>query len=119
MSASVSTERAIQIIAISILAISFIFRPDSLPGVELCAFHALTGAQCPGCGMTRAFCAISHGQFAGAWSLNPLSPYLYALTISGLAYPLFANVISDKIIRIIVLITVVALFAQGVFRFLF
>jgi len=112
-----STARLIQVGAFFALVASFIFRPDSLSGVELCAFHALTDLQCPGCGMTRAFCAISHGQFADAWGLNPLSFYLYSLTMLGLMYPLFVNFISDKLVRIIVLITVVAILAFGFWRF--
>jgi hypothetical protein len=34
---------------------------------------------CPLCGMTRAFCALGHGQLLVAWALNPLSWLLYPL----------------------------------------
>jgi len=117
-SKSVSTARMIQLVAIFVIAVSFILRPDLLSGIELCAFHALTGLQCPGCGMTRAFCAISHGQFADAWKLNPVSFYFYTLTILGLVYPLFVNIISDRIIRIIVLVTITIPIIFGIFRVL-
>ena len=48
-------------------------------GPGLCLFHRVTGLDCPGCGMTRAFHAISRGQFAQALDLNILSLAVYAL----------------------------------------
>jgi len=113
-----STARLIQVVAIFILAISIVFKPDSLPKIDICLFHAVTGLQCPGCGMTRAFCAISHGQFAYAWRLNPLSFHLYALNALGLIYPFFVNVIPDKLSRAIVLITAAVLMHFGLLRIL-
>lgn len=46
----------------------------NLPGNPLppCAFHALTGLWCPGCGMTRALHALVHGDVLQALHLNPL-----------------------------------------------
>jgi hypothetical protein len=52
-------------------------------GPGLCVFHDLTGLKCPGCGMTRAFYAISHGHFVQAIRLNLLSLPLY-ITLVGL-----------------------------------
>ena len=106
------------VFAASILVLSFIFMPDSLPKMDLCLFHAATSLQCPGCGMTRAFCAISHGQFAVAWQLNPFSFHLYALSVLGSIYPLFANSIPEKLVRAAALITIAALIIFGVFRIL-
>jgi hypothetical protein len=37
-----------------------------------CAFHALTGLECPGCGGTRALHQLLHGRFAEAYRLNPM-----------------------------------------------
>ncbi len=42
----------------------------------------MTGLPCPGCGLTRAFCAISHGNFSLAWHAN------------GYAYPLYVAVVA-------------------------
>jgi len=115
-SESAVAARLIQVVSMSIIAISFIFGPDSLPKIDLCFFHAVTGLQCPGCGMTRAFCAISYGQFARAWSLNPLSFHLYTLTVLGLAYPFFVNVVREKFIGIVVLVTAAAFAVFGICR---
>lgn len=42
-----------------------------LPG--LCVYHQLTGHDCPGCGMTRAFLRLLHGDWSGAWRWHPFS----------------------------------------------
>ena len=46
-------------------------------GFGICIFHEMTGLECPLCGMTRAFYAISHGHFGQAIHLNALSLVLY------------------------------------------
>lgn len=45
------------------------------PGLA-CAFRAHTGHPCPGCGLTRAVVLSVCGQWAQAFSLNPLGPWL-------------------------------------------
>ena len=48
-----------------------------------CPFHAVTGLQCPGCGVTRMCLALLRLNFAAAWAANPgllvLLPLLAAL----------------------------------------
>lgn len=73
--------------AVAVLAVSASFVPDGLPRFDICPFHRQTGLPCPGCGLTRAFCAISHGRFAAAWHFNPFAFLFYAAT---LAAPLWA-----------------------------
>jgi hypothetical protein len=108
--------RLVQAFCASALALSFAFAPGSLPKVELCLFHAATGLQCPGCGLTRAFCAISHGRFSLAWDLNPLSFHLYALAVLGLAWPYFVGAVPEKLVRAVALATAGALAALGAWR---
>lgn len=70
-----------------ILLLSIVMRTDGiqavyLPGFSLplpdsCTSRRLLGFDCPGCGMTRAFISISHGDFARAWSLNHASFIVY------------------------------------------
>lgn len=52
--------------------------------VPLCAFNALTGLDCPGCGMTRAFLLIGHGRLADATAAHPASLAAF-LIVSGMA----------------------------------
>ena len=44
-----------------------------------CLFRAVTGLQCPGCGMTRALTALVHGNPAEAMDYNALSLTLIPL----------------------------------------
>jgi hypothetical protein len=57
--------------------LSFVWRPPDEPTLILCPFRALTEWLCPGCGMTRAFCALGHGELLRAVRFNALSPFLY------------------------------------------
>ena len=67
--------------ALAVLGISLYFTPGTLPGFEVCSFKRMTGLPCPGCGLTRAFCSISHGQIGQAWSFNPFAFLFYALAV--------------------------------------
>ena len=54
----------------------------------LCLFHAATGLNCPGCGMTRALVAVFEGRLFDAWSLHPLSLPLIGVWTTWLAWGL-------------------------------
>lgn len=58
----------------------------SVTGLWLpCPFHALTGLECPGCGVTRMCLALLRLDFAAAWAANPglllLSPLILVLAV--------------------------------------
>jgi len=53
---------------------------------SLCAFRALSGLNCPGCGLTRSFIALSHGDWRGAWQFNPVGLLVYALVLLQFPY---------------------------------
>jgi hypothetical protein len=42
-------------------------------GPVICPFRLITGLPCPGCGMTRAWVYLMHGDVAAAVSANPFS----------------------------------------------
>lgn len=60
-----------------------------LPGADgtllhlpsLCPFYELTGLPCPGCGLTRAFVCIGHGQWGASLRWHPLGLVLYAACV--------------------------------------
>jgi len=50
----------------------FFFNPATTRFYPVCEFHRLTGLNCPGCGMTRAFYALLHGDILAALQDNVL-----------------------------------------------
>ena len=67
--------------ALSALAFFRLYTPR-LDTPSFCGFLWITGWQCPLCGMTRALCAIGHGDFHAAIAFHPLSPLTFALVIA-------------------------------------
>jgi hypothetical protein len=75
-------------ICVGIVALSLLLSPSteavSLFGFDvptLCTFRRLTGMGCPGCGLTRSFVFLAHGQLAEAFRLNPLGPVLFGVVL--------------------------------------
>lgn len=48
----------------------------------LCGFRRLTGFGCPGCGLTRSFVLLAHGQLLDAFRVNPIGPPTFLLVAS-------------------------------------
>lgn len=69
--------------AVALLAALAFFRFGEPAEWLLCPFRWLTTLPCPLCGMTRALCAIGHGQFRRAIELNAVSPVVFAMFAGG------------------------------------
>jgi len=54
------------------------FNPTTAGFFPVCPLYSLTGIHCPGCGLTRGFHALFHGDFLTALHFNALLP-VYAL----------------------------------------
>jgi hypothetical protein len=50
------------------------FDPSTTHFFPVCPLYALTGFACPGCGLTRGFHALFHGDIASALHFNALIP---------------------------------------------
>jgi hypothetical protein len=50
-----------------------------VPLPELCMMKQYTGQGCPGCGMTRCFISLAHGDWRAALHYNPAGPLLFAM----------------------------------------
>lgn len=61
--------------------VAALWHPPDEPELVLCPFRALTHLPCPGCGMTRAFCALAHFEFWRAIKFNALSPLLFVFLL--------------------------------------
>ena len=53
---------------------------------ELCTWRRILGVSCPGCGLTRAFIALAHGDVWRAWRFNPAALPLFAAVVFQLPY---------------------------------
>ena len=56
------------------------------PLPEICLFRNTLGIDCPGCGLTRAFISLSHGEFSRAFRFNPASIPLFLLVVLQIPY---------------------------------
>lgn len=56
------------------------FNPTDVNFLPVCPLFKLTGIACPGCGLTRAFHALFHGDILTALDYNALLP-VYALVL--------------------------------------
>jgi len=56
----------------------------SLPGT--CTFRQYFGADCPGCGLTRCFVSMGHGQLERAWHFNPVGIAFFAIVASQIPF---------------------------------
>ena len=61
-------------------------KPGLLP---VCPLYSLTGFACPGCGMTRGFHALLHGDIAAALGFNAMIP-LFVLLFGFIFVTLFS-----------------------------
>ena len=68
-------------------AIFLRFPPEHYSFYPQCPFHQLLNLQCPGCGATRAFAALLHGDLAAAIHFNALVIAVFPLAA---AYGIFA-----------------------------
>ncbi len=64
------------------VSLPFLDRP--LP--ELCHMRRFTGLDCPGCGLTRSFISLGHGDVVAAWQFNPAGILLFGLLVAQLPY---------------------------------
>ncbi|MBI5363255.1 MAG: DUF2752 domain-containing protein [Planctomycetes bacterium] len=111
-------------VAAAALFASFLWSADEFPKLPLCWLRRLTGVSCPGCGLTRSFCALSHADFGSAWSFHPFGIAFYLLAIALVAWPfaarrwpaLVGRVGSSRWLVVVAIGFVVALFGFGIAR---
>lgn len=80
--------------AVMILATTMSIRGSTkvvLPGMsgpvpELCMLRRYTGISCPGCGFTRCFISLAHGDVRSAWSYNPAGLLMFAIVAFQIPY---------------------------------
>jgi hypothetical protein len=76
--------RLLLLVPAGVLLLSALLPVSFSTPIPLCAIKALTGVDCPGCGMTRAFLLIGHGRIAEAAGFHPLGVPAF-LIVAGMA----------------------------------
>ena len=66
----------------------FIWKDEPAP--NLCGFKIMTGHDCPGCGMTRCFVCMVHGNVLEAIHFHPWGAAAYMLLLSQIPYRIYA-----------------------------
>jgi hypothetical protein len=68
------------------LAIACVASPASIEnGPAICPFRLATGLPCPGCGLTRSWVYIAHGDFGEAVRANPFGYVTMATAVTVIA----------------------------------
>ena len=80
---------------------------EYLSHFSLCAFRAVTGIQCPGCGMTRAFLSLGQLKFKEAIQFNPFSLFLLITMILSICIGQSPSWLQNKVLIRITLIVVI------------
>ena len=57
-----------------------------IPLPEMCYLRRMCGLACPGCGLTRSFISLAHGEVETAFQYNPAGPLLFLLFAIQLPY---------------------------------
>ena len=83
------TDAALLLICALIVAAAALMHPSTevltlfgRPVPVMCTWRWLTGWSCPGCGLTRSFVFLAHGQLLAAFQMNPLGPVAFAWVVA-------------------------------------
>lgn len=68
-------------------AATFIYPYTPLDGEILCVWRRITTLNCPGCGLTRSFCAMSQLEIVEAFAFHPVGPLLYGALVWTILAP--------------------------------
>lgn len=68
--------------AVLVLGVAYAYAPYVHDGPVVCLLRGLVGIPCPSCGLTRAFCALSHFELREALRYHALSPLLFMAVVA-------------------------------------
>ena len=114
---SIKKEDIEGIIASGALITSAILPHGQVDSLNLCPWYHLTGHQCPFCGMTRGFVAMTHIDFQAAIDFNLGTPLVYIAFVYFSLRSIIPRIIEGKEIQVpkpaynIWLISTIAVFA--------
>jgi hypothetical protein len=59
---------------------------SAYPLPHLCMSRAMFDVSCPGCGLTRSFVYLAHGDWRAAWTIHHLGWLMAALVVGQIPY---------------------------------
>ena len=69
-------------LVVAAVGVAALANPDTIEdGPIICPFRLMTGLPCPGCGLTRSWVYLVHGQWQDSWSSNPFGLVLFAIAV--------------------------------------
>ena len=71
------------------------FNPTTAGFFPVCPLHAMTGLNCPGCGLTRGFHALLNGDVLTALRFNALLP-VFGFVFAYLALSMFLTAVRGR-----------------------
>jgi Protein of unknown function (DUF2752) len=85
------TTGALAAMSAAALTIATLANPDTIEdGPVVCPFRLMTGLPCPGCGLTRSWVYLAHGQWGDALAANPFGFVTVAAAVALMVSVLFA-----------------------------
>ena len=114
---SISKEDIEGVIASGALITSAILPHGEVGSLNLCPWYHLTGHQCPFCGMTRGFVAITHFDLQTAIDFNLGTPFVYTAFVYFSLRSIIPRIVGGKEIQVpesaynIWLVSTIAVFA--------
>ena len=73
-------------VMLAVVVTSFLFERTTLADEVWCVLKRLTGMSCPGCGLTRSFCAMARGELAAAFGYHLAGPWLWATAVAAVVW---------------------------------
>ena len=114
---SITKEDIEGVIASGALITSAILPHGQVDSLNLCPWYHLTGHQCPFCGMTRGFVAMTHIDYQAAIDFNLGTPLVYIAFVYFSLRSIIPRIVKGKEIQVpkpaynIWLISTIAVFA--------
>ncbi|MFW0787198.1 DUF2752 domain-containing protein [Gordonia sp. CPCC 206044] len=76
------TAGVVAVLGVGALGVAAAVGPETIAhGPDVCPFRRLTGLPCPGCGLTRSWVAMAHGDPAAAFGFNAFGPLVMVLAV--------------------------------------
>jgi hypothetical protein len=81
-SVAIASSEVVAAGGVAALGLACLFAPAGIEdGPVICPFRLVTGLPCPGCGLTRSWVYLTHGQWRDSFAAHPFGWLLAAVAI--------------------------------------